>query len=272
MEKLENKLLLLIFISLNAFAQKNDITKDTLFINFNKNLYLIIAKDSIKKLYNAQQDLIVKNVKLQTEAISLNYKFNNLNFVSIPTYRIKRDAFKEYNCESNIEYFIQFNEFNKYQDVLVKKDKTILSKISVPNFDIEIERINNPTGAFFINKQMYEDFYLKKFLYFKDENFIINKIFNARKENFFFNIFGIKNILFEIDSSDNLIYANEIWYPEERERLPINEFIRKYIGQNIIKEFAKGYYEDIDNIGTLIEKPCDNIKISSKKVFVKIIN
>ena len=101
--------LLISIVCLGQNQKLNESSKDSIVFVFNRDIYNKIAIDSIKKLYNEQADFYLnKNDANKSNAISVNYKWEDLSFFSIPEFRIKREAIKKYNCQTNIENFIQF--------------------------------------------------------------------------------------------------------------------------------------------------------------------
>ena len=143
-------------------------------IEFKKNAYLKIATDSIKVLYERQKEYYKSNKSsidpfLIKNAISLNYNFNDLDFYIIPKYRIYENAKLDYTCESNIEDFIAFKDRCKYQTVVIKSDKKILSSVEVPNDIFEYQRIYNPglLTNLLADKDSYENYYLRAFVVHK---------------------------------------------------------------------------------------------------------
>lgn len=84
----------------------------------------------------------------------------------------------------------------------------------------------------------------------------------------------MKGVFFDIDSITGLLYANyfgDLINEKNIPRMLANDFIRKYVGEMLIKELAVGYYLDIDNKGTLDFNPCENSNIGNKNnIFLKI--
>lgn len=144
--------IVIVLISNLVYSQnlkKDEISNDKIVFGFKEKNYIKIALDSIKTLYKRQFDYYTNGNAYQwayDKSISLNYKFEDLTFTSIPVFRLYRDANKLFDCNSKIENFIVFEEFNKYQEVFVKvKDKEdVLCVLSIPNEIFELDRTINP--------------------------------------------------------------------------------------------------------------------------------
>lgn len=221
-------LILLIVSSISLKAQKT--VRE---FSFDRKVYDYIAQDSVKQIYNNQAKYFLNNpnrADLKT-SISENYKFESLSFYSIPKFRLISDAAKKYNCNSNIENFIEFNEYIKYQDVVILNDKMeSICIVDIPNFYYEQSRINNPDLTYSFDKKDYNEKVLEQFLSFPDGyvNKEIWRNITERKMNFFFTIYGIDSVLFEIDKGTSLLFANWMGTGSNRKRMVANDYIRKY--------------------------------------------
>jgi hypothetical protein len=262
-------LFLLPFISM---AQKTNDKTDKVLINYEKNIFLKIATDSIKDIYNkqytylkAKQDFLNKN-----EAISLNYKFEKLNFKSIPIFRIKGKASLLYNCDSAFENFIEFEEFNKYQETIILDNKNYLTSLTIPNKLAEIERINNPDNELKFDKTTYEMTVLDNFLAFPDSYAKLTYNLISASNNFFFKIFGLDGVLFEVDKNDGFLYARWIWEGKKSEKMLANDYILKFEGVTKIKELAKGNYTETELYSTPEKFPCDDLVYKKNKIILKV--
>lgn len=263
------KIILTIFFSSIVFSQNKEIKvtqSDTIVFSYNKEIYNKIAYDSIKILFEKQSEFYskknIKSVNLNCppqsidKIISLHYKFNDLYYFPIPRFRLYRDGYEKFNCNSNIENFIVFNEYNKYQYSLVCYKDLILNGIEIPNKIFEMDRIYTP-DIFTINsksKENYEEYYINSLMDFSKTNTAFyNKILYNKENNFFFEIYGLRQVLFEIENKTGLLYANFSSYdfgdPKNSEaRMLANDFIRKYIGIKIIKELCLGHYLEVEEI------------------------
>lgn len=263
--------LCLLLMSVFSIAQTKNVSSNIL-INYNKNIYHKIAKDSVKSVYNRQfaylktkQDFLNKN-----EAIALNYKFENLNLKSIPIFRIKRKANLFYNCDSAFENCIEFDEFNKYQEIIILDNKKYLTSYTVPNKLAEIERINNPDDELKFDKITFEMTVLDNFLAFPDSYSKLTYNLISASDNFFFKIFGLDGVLFEVDKNDGFLYARWIWEGKKSEKMFANDYILKFEGVTKIKELAKGNYIDTELYSTPQKSPCENLVNERNKVILKI--
>ncbi|HMK06158.1 MAG TPA: hypothetical protein VK476_01425, partial [Flavobacterium sp.] len=185
---------------------------------------------------------------------------------AIPKFRLRKEASKEYQCESSIESFIEFNERIKYLDIVILNEKKEnICIVEVPNFYYEQSRINNPSLTYSFDKTDYHQKVLEQFLSFPDGymNKEIWKNISERNNNFFFSIYGINSVLFEIEKSTGVLFANWVGTGSIRERMVANDYVRKYIGQKAITEFASGNYDS-----GKISKPCSG-KVINKNIILK---
>jgi len=263
--------LTLILIPFFAYCQINELKneKEEITFSYDESVYQKIAKDTIIKMYNNQKNMIQFTKTLGDDAISVKYNLNELSFVVIPKFRLKRVANELYTCEKNIEDFIEFDEKYKYMSVILVKDKKYITMQTIPHPYFETEKINNPDFRLKVDKFVYEESILKNFISNELYVNIIQKDIEQRSSNFFFGIYGLWDVIFEIDSLTGLLYANKYDF-DSIIHLPANEYLIKYEGQTKIKELARGYYEDIDGLGTLESKSCDKIFFSKKKVTLTV--
>ena len=269
---------MLVFFNI-AYCQVENIKKE-MFFTYNNNVYEKIAKDSIKVLYDRQKIYYTKNESeidkaFYDNAISLKYNYGDLNYIIIPKYRLMRDADKKYNCKSNIENFIVFNESCKYFRAVIEVDNKIIGNVEVPNFIFEFQRIYTPdVFTTYLNGNWS---YLNQYLH----RFIVNEyppnydFLKTRKSNFFFELYGLDDVVFEIDKETGLLYANYFGFYTDYTssgRILANDFIRKYIGQNIIIALASGNYKDIDAVGSIIEyKSCSDENYDIDNIVMRVI-
>jgi hypothetical protein len=273
------KIILSIIVTINSALSQEGDKINLIEFDFQSTVYEKMATDSVKTLYNRQKEYYFKNKEaihesIYNKAISLNYPLDELDFHIIPKYRLYRDAEKKFNCKSYIENFIVFNEPNKYLKVLIKAKDNFIGVVDVPNYIFEYQRIYTPDVFTIHLRTQYVTSYLNEFVF---TNMSKYKIIQERKENFFFELYGLDNIIFEIDKNSGLLYANYFGMFIDEEVVPrmlANEFIRKYIGEKIIIELAKGNYKDIDDFGSIIEfEPCNEInKNFSNPITLKVIH
>lgn len=259
------------FLPLISFSQKSNLANENSTINIIYNLknYKKVANDSILKIYNMQ----LKSG--MSDGISFLYKFSDLSLKSLPEYTIKKSASLFYDCEKDIENFIQFEDSNLYQNVIVSVKGKDLTVMTIPNPSTEMERVYNLKPGTLIDKSGYSSEVLQ---FFKVMPYKENEImcYEERPENFFFGIYGIWGI-FEVEKSSGVVYANIVAYENGKrltQRMPINDFIRKYIGEDLIRALALGYYQDINGKDVFEGFPCKTTyeKPSSVVIKFKIID
>lgn len=268
------KILLLFMLPLLSYSQEKTISEnmDTIKINFSKKIYNNIASSSIKEIYNEQKSYLLNRDRLNNPISDID--FNDLNFISIPVFRLTREANYYYSCHKMIQNFISFNEYNnRYQETLIYYKDALICSVDIPNFEIELSRINNPGYDFTLDEEDYLNLVVKNFILSPDayRYKVVDSILKNRKNNFFFKIFGLKDFLFEINEEGNL-YLNWIGVGSTLPKhMLANDFLRNYIGESIIKEFARGYYKDIDNLETLHFKPCNKMEEIKDNIILKVI-
>lgn len=210
--------------------------------------YQALASDSLKGIFNDQREYNKKFPgSVNTDNfISLKYDLKDLHLKSIPKFRIKNRAVTAYNSPDNIEDFIEFSEPYKYQDALIYDDKqNLLTVIEVPNFYYELGRIHNPSLDYRYEKDDYAAKVIDQFLSFPDsyKHKAINRMLMERPNNFFFTIFGIRDVIFEVDHKSNLVFANWLGVGSKNERIPASLYVMKYLGEQYIKQIASGNYD-----------------------------
>ena len=275
-----NKIITVLLVSNMAISQvDNDpkIINDTIVFTYKKAIYDKMAKDSIKLLYNRQlkiyttRDIRPDQRKL---SISLNYQLKDLSYFAIPKYRLYKDAYDKFDCNSDIEDFIEFEEYDKYQASLVCYKNQVLSKIEVPNPIFERQRVCNPGLGNTVDKSNFEYFYIEKFHAYPGAYKRYNDVINYKTPNFFFEIWGLSDVLFEVDAKTGLLYSYYYGlifdYGTNRRQLA-NDFIRNYLGQKKINVIASGNYRDYDKEEIEMPKPCAEKVTNNRKVYLKVI-
>jgi len=268
--EVRKRFLVILFVSFSGISQVvPDIRTDIIEFSYDSKGYSKIAYDTIKQIYNNQHQYFLKNHDRanRINAISEIYKLEDLSFYSIPKFRLVKDAGKKYNCKSNIENFIEFEETYKYQDVLIYSKNEVICKVDIPNFYYELGRINNPSLTSYYGKEEYISEVLEMFLSFPlaYSHTLIEKMLSERPQNFFFTIFGIQSVIFEIDKHTGLLFANWIGTGSNRDkRMLANDYIRKFIGKKNIQKFASGEYDSGD-----YSAPCKTIK-KQNKIIIKV--
>lgn len=98
---------------------------DSISFSYNKKIYQKIAVDTIKRIYDDRHKYYLEvGWNMFPNPDLTFYKWEELIVVSIPYFRLSRQANKSYTCKSNIEDFIAFREHNKYQcAILIHKKK-----------------------------------------------------------------------------------------------------------------------------------------------------
>lgn len=278
------KYLVLLLVSTVSISQINDASKAAINFNVDLNNYNKIAKDSIKEIYNKQRQFYSKNNENVELAISQNYKWEDLSFYSIPIYRILREASKKYSCADNIEKYIVFEERNKYQKVLLFYKNKILRDIDVPDFNYEMDRIYNPDYIFQSFYREDKNYYINRLLQYKYEPLITEYIKPLEeKDDFFFMIFGLKDVLFQIDNKNRILYARSVATYSETiyldgtqsnrdsySKIDANDFIRKYIGENKIRDIANGIFLDFEENNINSQIPCSENSIQSSTILLNV--
>lgn len=265
------KKIFLILFTVSMWSQNHD---QVIEIKYNLSKYKQIALDSISVLMQRQQSYYQQN-KFETDssAMCFQYRLSDLDYLIVPKFRLYKDASTQYTCGSSIEPFIVFNEPCKYMNALPMVDKTVLCIVNIPNEIFEYQRIYNPDVYTISLRNQYVSRYLDEFKALKP---YIYKLVQEKPQNFFFELYGLTEVLFEIETASGLLYANYSGgMPADEEtpkRMPANEYLHKYIGEQIIKELANGNYKNIDGWGSVIEyKPCQVTTAKEKPFVLKIL-
>ncbi|MCV9930888.1 hypothetical protein OIU80_01205 [Flavobacterium sp. LS1R47] len=279
------KTLFVIFLfNINCFGQSNR-THDTIKINFDKQKYINIAFDSLKKRYNFQKELYEKELinTNKNESISLKYKFEDLHFYSIPIFKIKKKG-PSFCYKNNIECIIDFEGKSIMQNVVVLDvENNILTAIDIPDLNFVLQNDNPMKLEFKLDKLDTEKIIYNSLLSFPKSYKKLNDILKTEETTFIFKIFGIENVIFEVSKNNNklyasyvgnlggLIFSNKVIKKEtKRQHMLANEYILKYIGSEKIKNLAKGEAENI-----FYEEIEDGFKkyshIKNKEIFLKVI-
>jgi hypothetical protein len=249
--------------------------------------YAKVAKDTIKMIYEKQAEYLLKMYtpkELQeyktNNYICHKYKLEDLDLYSIPTFKLKKEAFIIYNLNKNIEDFIDFKPDYACQSIYIYKQDTLLRNIEIPNFIYESLKKHDAGENFSqYNMKKYEKImesfvfstnYTKAFrdCYLNRELSRYNMRINKKSGNFYFMIYGLTSELFEIDKFTGIVYMNDIGYLSRspHERLPANEYILRYIGADVIKQLARGYFDGEEQpIASTYYKKSDAKYIPNKK-------
>ena len=279
MASLNKIIAVLLFCNLAVSQVDNDlkIINDTIVFTYKKAFYNKTARDSIKLLYNRQLKIYsTSDIRpdQKKSSISLNYQLKDLSYFAIPKYRLYKDAYDKFDCNSNIEDFIEFEEYDKYQASLVCYKNQVLAQIEVPNPIFERQRVCNPGLGNTVDDSNFEYNYIEKFYAYPSAYKRYNDIVNNKNPNFFFEIWGLWEVLFEIDVKTGLLYSYYYGlifdYGTNRRQLA-NDFIRNYLGQKKINVIASGNYREYDKEEIEIPIPCAEKVINNRKVFLKVI-
>jgi hypothetical protein len=263
MAKVILKIVALLFVYNICYSQQ----KDTIVIKYNKPLYLKIAKDSTKYKYERQKEYIAEN-KIQNHPDLMVNKilYDDISYFSIPIYRISKYALEEYDCEKSIGNFIVFNEYIKFQRaLLINKKNKVIAPSSIPNGDYCNDFMNNPSYLTSLQEKHIIARY-QTFFYYAENVFEAYEKTYLDKDNFYFEIYGLYPVLFEIELATGKMYAIGLgdFYPEVK--LPADEFIRKYVGEKYIKDLAKGDVMNIEDISK-----CTDTNINDKnEIYFKV--
>jgi hypothetical protein len=258
---------LIIYLVYNiSFSQER-----TIEVNFDQNIYDLTAHDTIARIISRQKALkltdkldaviYLDNTPGNQVYLANHYNLNQLKLISIPIFRINRLAYFNYDSGKNLEKFITFAERLKYQYTLIFNDSRYLCSLTIPDIEDEKDRIYS--GSDFLLGE--ENHYVNRlFFYEKLKSKTFEKI-QERPKNLYFLIFGLENYLFDIDSETGLIYAQcldtdgGVIYDGEtaehqkeiidnlKNRIPLNEYIRKNNLVKTIKQIALGFYGDYDD-------------------------
>lgn len=284
--KMINKFnLILLLIANVTFSQshdKNKIKADTIHREYDMSCYSKIAFDTISRLYNLQKELSKINPKDHYKGISNTYTLEELDLYSVPMFKIKKEA-NQYSLKKNIEEFIDFRQDCKFQEIYIFKGDTIIQHTEIPNFYMESLKLYDPLEEYEMDLMMMREKGLTSWFVYTNnykEYPEVKKKFNGRfsiikkdSDNFYFKVFGLPYELFEIDKKTGKLYISWIGFGnvdnlKGKERLPANEYIQKYIGEDVFKELARGYFNNIEHYAEYKES-CKKYKKNDKQVILK---
>jgi hypothetical protein len=203
--------------------------------------YNFVAKDSFLNCFNKSKDYLLKNNIDNDSCLANKYSINNLKLISVPCFRINKNAIYGYNLETSILNFIDFKDSVYYQKVYVinKKDECVYN-IDFPFLDLEIENFHKKDEEHeYPFKKDYNQ-RLKELKVFNNPTF---ENYNFRKNVYIFELFGFYSIVFEYHVKTNKFYARWVDGPYVRELLEIDAFMKKYDLVNQIKCLAIKDYE-----------------------------
>ena len=179
--------------------------KDTIYVAYKPEVYRNIAFDTITAIYNRQKTQKVKDNK-KFLYLANHIEFNDLEFRSIPIFRIAHYAFVAYDCSMDFESFIVFEERLKYQSVIVTAQDREVDMVHIPDYTYLLE-------TYYAGEDFTSDYadYVNR-LTFDETNHELNigKAIKQNTGNFFFQIFGLEDYLFDIDRHDHKMYAQYI--------------------------------------------------------------
>jgi hypothetical protein len=261
---------LLIILPITSIAQVTDFAhskEGKISFSYNKQSYEKSAVDSVKRLYDDQDRYFQGNYGLKENYISKSYKWEELSLVSIPYFRIAKIASQIYDCESNIENFIEFEERNKYQKVLIFHKHVAIKSVIIPDINFEMERIHNP-DAYIKTDNSYYAGVLQSFQVDKNYHKNYTELQKKNSDNFFFGIFGLGDVIFEVDAKSGVLYAYKMGWVFEK--YLANQYIRQNAGMLLIREIAKGIYYPIDGIDSLEAEFCKEDEHKVSKIVFKV--
>jgi hypothetical protein len=251
MEMRKNIILLSMFFLNISCAQKLklDAPSCNVFVNIsNKKEKLKNITDTAFVYYNTQKEYLTKTNNKSEDLVSNFYKFEDFNFQLISQFSLKCKNELKFDCYSSIENYIDFeNEPISYIGLVKSKEtsKTIF-QIEIPNYDDVINNLLPDVNLKEINKN--ENLRNIHYMSVNNSNYIYwnNEVF-LKNNNFLFKIFGLYNVVFEIEINSGKLYA---YYLDESgilKKRDANELIKNDIGITVINELINKnflYYED----------------------------
>ena len=188
--------------------------------------YNVVAKDSFVNCFNKSKKFLFKNNIDNDSCLANKYSINNLKLISVPCFRINKNAVYGYNLETSLLHFIDFKDSVYYQKVYIlnEKDECVYN-IDFPFLDLEIENLHKKEENYEYPFKKDYNKRLKELKTFNDPTF---GNYNFRKDVYVFELFGFYYIVFEYQVKTNKFYARWVDGPYDRELLEIDEFMKKY--------------------------------------------
>lgn len=116
--------LFLFFILINLICIGQ--TTDTIKINFDKDVYEQVLKDSLISRYKYTKDKAIKEGSLDIIECLNKYPIDKIQTYLMPRFNFKSDKINDYICGDNIELYIDFENVDYSEIViLVSKEKII---------------------------------------------------------------------------------------------------------------------------------------------------
>lgn len=258
--------------------------KDTLRFKFDLKVYNEIARDTLKAIINKQRHQKLKTGESEYYLYEKT-KPDNVQFITIPIFRIERYAYNSYNGENQFESFILFEERTKYQRLIITSKDQPIGLLSIPDYKYEIDR--HYPGDEMVGDE--KNYYANRLKFRVDHrNSDLENVILTKPKNFYFQIFGLENYLLDIDSEDNKIYMQYIGQcgcllygiTKEKDdenqkslktRLPVNDYIIKNLSLQTIQSIAVGFYSDEFDFPQLDVKSFESdIRAPKAKIVLKI--
>lgn len=245
---------------LSCSSQVEDAGKKAILIEFDSFKYTSIAKFAISELYNDQLQLYNNNplAKNRADFICTNYNLADLELKVIPKFRLNSKTSTDYNCNSNILEFVEFREFNKYMDVLVYNSKVeLITIIRVPDLDQELSRIN-PLGTLFdYDSTDYNNYLSSQFIISENASTVkqVSQIVTNAKSSFFFQIFGINELLIEVDPR-GYAFVHRLGTGFNKDgRVSIENYFCNRVSVDMLRELSKGNFQVLSELQVIT--PCN---------------
>lgn len=236
----------MVLFSIPVFSQvsPNKRVTDTIAITIDYEQYRKVGLDSVRSIYRTQKKRIKEGrLANQPDAIARLFELKDIECVSIPMFKLRKKE-PPFGLRSCIEDYIDFNQDSGLQQVLMYKQNIAVNFIEIPNFEFELFRTHQGEIPFTFDKADYENKVLKHFIDAGHTDYIqwMGDILKGNSENTFFTIFGLRNLLFEIDKKTGVLYVNVLDHTLRRDRAIANEFISKFVTVEEVNDIVNGVY------------------------------
>lgn len=237
---------LVVLFSLPVFSQVNPkkAVTDTVAVTIDYEQYRKVALDSVRSIYRNQKKRIKEGrFANQPDAIATLFELKDIECVSIPMFKLRKRE-PPFGLRSCIEDYIDFKQDSGFQQVLMYKQNIGVNFIEIPNFEFGSFRIHQGEIPSTFDKTDYENNVLKHFIDAGHTNYIqlMSDILKGNSENTFFTIFGLRDLLFEIDKKTGLLYVNVLNHNLKRDRVIANEFLSKFVTVEEVNTIINGLH------------------------------
>ncbi len=214
------KLICLIFLYSITVLPSHCQDGDTLFIDYDKNYFREIVKDTLRSRYIL--------TKTTYPDIDYHYPLDSLNFYIIPLLSLQMDKASDFNCGDLVERYVDFNiQPDRFKVILEYKQEIV--GYFLTNYFYEEKKSRSNNGYDILNRISFQNKTGPKII---DGQFGNIEIYKLTKDFF---TFRIPQINADCILEDGNIFVVEV-YNNSYKQIPINKYVREEYGKNWIRK------------------------------------